>query len=70
MAGQLRGARGGGKGLVIEKKNILLKVFFSKKIFNQDEGMIEYAVGNREMGFWQGKKIEVSGSWYCQIQTT
>jgi len=30
-----------------------------KKIFNQDEGKIECAVGNREMGVWQGKKAEI-----------
>ena len=27
-------------------------------MFNQDEGKIECAVGNREMGFWPGKKAE------------
>ena len=30
-----------------------------KKMFNQDEEKMECAVGNREMGFWQGKKIEI-----------
>ena len=29
-----------------------------KKMFNQDERKTECAVGNREMGFWQGKKAE------------
>ena len=29
-----------------------------KKMFNQDEGKIECAVGNREKGFWPGKKAE------------
>ena len=29
-------------------------------MFKQDEGKIEYAVGNREMGFWQGKKAEIA----------
>ena len=54
----------------------------AKKMFNQDEGKIECAVGNREICVWQSKKAEivlilfltsgfaVSGSWYCQIQTT
>ena len=27
-------------------------------MFNQDEGKVEWAVGNREMGFWPGKKAE------------
>ena len=27
-------------------------------MFNQDEGKIECAVGNREMDFWQDKKAE------------
>ena len=27
-------------------------------MFNQDDGKIECAVGNREMGFWLGKKAE------------
>jgi len=27
-------------------------------MFNQDEGKIKFAVGNREMGFWLGKKAE------------
>ena len=36
-------------------KNLVL---YSKKMFNQDEGKIECVVGNREMGFWQGKKAE------------
>ena len=27
-------------------------------MFNQDEGKIECVVGNREMGFWPGKKAE------------
>ena len=27
-------------------------------MLNQDEGKIECAVGNREMGFWLGKKAE------------
>ena len=30
----------------------------TKKMFNQDEGKIKCAVGNREMGFWLGKKAE------------
>ena len=29
-------------------------------MFNQDEGKIECAVGNREMGFWQDKKAEIA----------
>ena len=28
-------------------------------MFNQDEGKIEFAVGNREMGYWQGKKAKI-----------
>ena len=28
-------------------------------MFNQDEGKIECAAGNREMGFWQGKKAKI-----------
>ena len=28
-------------------------------MFNQDEGKIECAVGNREMGVWQDKKAEI-----------
>jgi len=28
-------------------------------MFNQDGGKIECAVGNREMGYWQGKKAEI-----------
>ena len=28
-------------------------------MFNQDEGEIERAVGNREICFWQGKKAEI-----------
>jgi hypothetical protein len=28
-------------------------------MFNQDEGKMECAVGNREMGFWQYKKAEI-----------
>ena len=28
-------------------------------MFNQDEGKIEGAVGNRDMCFWQGKKAEI-----------
>ena len=60
--------------------------FIQKKIFNQDEGKIECVVGNREMGvfgrarqprliwfhFWRRdlRYLFVSGSWYCQIQTT
>ena len=28
-------------------------------MFNQNEGTIEYAVGNREICFWQGKKVEI-----------
>ena len=27
-----------------------------KKMFNLDEEKIEYALGNQELGFWQGKK--------------
>ena len=65
----------------IEKENQTKKL----KMFNQDEGKIECAVGNRDMCFWQGKKAEivlilflmsgfavlfVSGSLYQQIQTT
>ena len=28
-------------------------------MFNQDEGKIDCAVGNREMGVWQGKIAEI-----------
>ena len=28
-------------------------------MFHQDEGKIEFAVGNREMGYWQGKKAKI-----------
>ena len=28
-------------------------------MFNQDEGKIKFAVGNREMGYWQGKKAKI-----------
>ena len=28
-------------------------------MFNQDEGKIECAFGNREMGVWQGEKAEI-----------
>ena len=28
-------------------------------MFNQDEGKIEFVVGNREMGYWQGKKAKI-----------
>ena len=28
-------------------------------MFYQDEGKIEFAVGNREMFFWQDKKAEI-----------
>ena len=28
-------------------------------MFNQDEGKIECAVGNREICFWQSKKAEI-----------
>ena len=31
----------------------------SKKMINQDQEKIECAVGNREMGFGQGKKAEI-----------
>ena len=62
----------------IEKENQTKKL----KMFNQDEGKIECAVGNRDMCFWKGKKAEivlflflmsgfavlfVSGSLYQQI---
>ena len=30
-----------------------------KKMFNQDEGKIECAVGNREICVWQGKKVDI-----------
>ena len=30
-----------------------------EKMFKQDEGKIECAVGNREISFWQGKKAEI-----------
>ena len=40
-----------GKILIYFKKT-------GKKMFNQDEGKIECAVGSREMGFWPGKKAE------------
>ena len=30
-----------------------------KKMFNQDEGKIECAVGNREICFWRSKKAEI-----------
>ena len=38
-----------------------------KKMFNQDEGKIECAVGNREMGFWQYKIVLISflTSWFA-----
>jgi len=36
-----------------------MKNYRTKKMFNQDEGKIECAVGNREMGFWQYKKAEI-----------
>jgi len=36
-----------------------MKNYRTKKMFNQDEGKIECAVGNREMGFWLGKKAEI-----------
>ena len=29
-------------------------------MFNRDEGKMECAVGNREMGVWQGKKTEIA----------
>ena len=29
-------------------------------MFNQDEGQIECPVGNREICFWQGKKVEIA----------
>ena len=35
--------------------NHYISEFSLKKIFNQDEGKIECAVGNRELCFWQGK---------------
>ena len=52
-----------------------------KNMFNLDEEKIEFALGNRALVFWQGKKAEndflrdsryffVSGYCYCQIQTT
>ena len=57
-------------------------VQFLKKMFNIDEEKIECEFGNREFCFWQCKKAEngvfifltsrllnVSDSWYCQIQT-
>ena len=31
----------------------------TKKMFNQDEGKIECAVGNREICVWQSKKAEI-----------
>jgi len=34
-------------------------ILFRKKMFNQDEGKIEYAVGNREICVWQSKKAEI-----------
>ena len=38
----------------------LLKISpISKKMFNQDEGKIECAVGYRKKGFWQDKKAEI-----------
>ena len=51
-----------------------------KDIYKEEK--MECGVGNREICIWQGKKAEielilfltwylfVSGSWYCQIQTT
>ena len=42
--------------------NIFWTIFtnvYSKKMFIQDEGKIECAVGNREMGFWLCKKAEI-----------
>ena len=57
----------------------------SKKMFNQDEGKIEYAVGNRRYVFVRARKprlvlfyfcrldsryLFVSDSWNCLIQTT
>ena len=41
-----------GKGRLGQKNTL-------KKMFNQDEGKIECAVGNREMGVLQGKKTEI-----------
>ena len=42
------------------KYKISVRIIFNlKKMFNQDEGKMECAVGNREMGFWQYKKAEI-----------
>ena len=39
--------------------SLLLVTFYCKKMFDQDEGKIECAVGNREICVWQGKKAEI-----------
>ena len=36
-------------------------------MFNQDERKTECAVGNREMGFWQGKKAEKPAKTFFHI---
>ena len=40
------------------KRQMLINKISWKKMFNQDEGKIKCAVGNREIGFWLGKKAE------------
>ena len=42
---------------MVVQKNMYKEVL--KKMFNQDEGKIECAVGNREICVWQGKKAEI-----------
>ena len=43
-------------------------------MFNQDEGQIECAVGNGDGVYFISDRdlryLFVSGTWYCQIQTT
>ena len=42
----------------IEQVLIGSRYFGIKKMFNLDEEKIEYALGNKELCFWQGKKAE------------
>ena len=39
--------------------NAVKEKVYIKKMFNQDKGKIECAVGNREICFWQDKKTEI-----------